>query len=179
MVVDEFGNAAQRQAGGAWDNLPGFGTLANDPGPGGLPNILTFALSYPATQGDVLIQDFTGECGGCVLDVIRFNGNYTLLFYSDNVDGYDSPADTPGPPQQFYANQTYAGEIGTELFNYAIYHPGSGMPGFDNTGTFDLTYVFVSDGTVAQYEAVPEPGSLMLLGSGLIGVAGAIRRKLA
>ena len=55
--------------------------------------------------GDVLLQD---GIGGPILDVVRFNpagngGNpdyhASLLFYSDNVDGFDALADTSSPPE--------------------------------------------------------------------------------
>jgi hypothetical protein len=43
--VDEFGNGI---------GVIGPGFLAPDPGPGGLPSVLTYILPFAGTQGDVL-----------------------------------------------------------------------------------------------------------------------------
>ena len=87
IAFDEFGNGAF-----------GHGFFAPDPGPGGLNPVMTYNLPFPGVQGDVALRE--GGVSGPVFDYIRFNGNGTLLFYSDNVDGFDAPADTPGPPGQ-------------------------------------------------------------------------------
>jgi hypothetical protein len=91
------------------------------------------------------------------LDVVRFNGNGTLLFYSDNTDGFDSPADTPSPPTALYPNQVNILEVGPEGNNGALYTPGPNDPGFDPSGP---TYNLISD------TPVPEPASISLLGVG-------------
>ncbi|TMA35997.1 MAG: hypothetical protein E6J87_01930 [Deltaproteobacteria bacterium] len=115
IEVDEFGN--------------GIGTLGsaitNDPGPGGLPGVLTYFLPFAGAQGDVLLYDADF---GTFLDVIRFNGDGTLIFYSDNVDGFDAPADTPSPPSAFYPNVAQVDETGTEAFNDAYYTPTLASP---------------------------------------------------
>src|SRR5437867_5260497 len=118
ITFDEFGNGAF-----------GPGTLQPDPGPGGLPSVMTYPLPFAGTVGDLLVHD--PNQGGLVLDVVRWNGNGTLLFYSDNIDGVDAPADTPSPPQSFYANQANAEEGGVEGgLEDLFYTPGPGQPGF-------------------------------------------------
>ncbi|HEV3167535.1 MAG TPA: PEP-CTERM sorting domain-containing protein, partial [Isosphaeraceae bacterium] len=155
ISIDENGNS----------NIgPGF--FSTDPGPGGLPGVLTYTLPFPGVQGDVVLLD-----AGVTLDVIRFNGNGTALFYSDNTDGFDSKADTPSPPGQLYANVVRIPEVGPEGNNGATYTPLPGQPGFDPTAA--VTYNFVSDGSL------PEPSSLVLLSSGfgLLGLGGWMRAR--
>ena len=151
ILVDEFGT-------GIGTLGPGF--IAPDPGPGGLPAVLTYLLPFAGVVGDVLL---VGTSEG-LSDVVRFNGNGTLIFYSDNVPTFDAPADTPAPPAVLYSNLVIIQEIGPEGNNQAIYTPLSGQPGF-NAG-FAPTYTFISDGRI------PEAPPSLLLGTGLITLLG-------
>jgi hypothetical protein len=159
ISFDEFGNGAFG---------PGF--LAPDPGPGGLNPVLTYNLPFAGVPGDVFLHD-ANEPGNPFLDVLRFNGNGTLVFYSDNIDGADAPGDTPAPPGAFYPNQVHIPEVGPEGNNGAIYTPLPGQPGFDPG--FLPTYNFVSDGVV------PEPSTALLLAWGPALLAIVQRRRRA
>jgi hypothetical protein len=133
ITVDENANGTLNFAACGGGTSPMPGVLAPDPGPGGLPAVLTYDLLGPPnlTAGDVLMTD--ADAGGAVLDVVRFNpagtGNpaypASLLFYSDNVPTSDDLADTSGPPTALYAN-TFVLPEGT------IYTPLVGQPGFVN-----------------------------------------------
>jgi PEP-CTERM motif len=167
ITVDENGNGSLTNTDGFFGSLGS--ALQNDPGPGGLNNVLTYSLLNPPglTAGDVLITD-----DGLIMDVVRFNPNGTcvdgslgcLVFYSDNVDGIDALADTSGPPFAFYPNTIIVPEIGSEADNRALYTPIAGQPGFVAGAGGPVNYVLISD------VAVPEPASLTLLGAGLAGL---------
>lgn len=169
ITVDEQGHGLSTNTNGSSSVLTG--TLQRDPGPGGLANVLTYGLLNPPglTSGDVLLTE-----GSIFLDVIRFNAsNGTLVFYSDNIDGFDSLGDTFGPPAAFYSNRISIPEIGPEGDNFALYTPTAGQPGFVAGAGGPVNYRFISD------SFVPEPSSFVLFGTGLAGVAGVLRRRFS
>lgn len=159
IVVDEWGNSSYTP-----------GQLMPDPTGGVLNwNVLVYNLPFPGILGDVRMFDqASGGTNLVMLDVLRFDGNFHLIFYSDNTDGYDSPADTPHAPSPLFPNQASIFELGPEGgFQYGDYAPTPNQPGWDPSNP---TYRFISD--------VPEPGSVVFLFGGLALLSGAsIRRK--
>jgi len=138
ITIDEDGK-------GSVNGLPITGVLTNDPGPTGQPQALTYPLPFPGLPGDVFLTE--SPAGGPPSDIIRFNGNSTVVFYSDpfTVDTNDCPdslADGAGPTVFLTPTMTIP-EVGGEGFtNGATYTPTSGEPGYDPSGP---TYVFISD----------------------------------
>jgi hypothetical protein len=178
ITVDENGNGTIdfTRGCGSGVKVATSGVLAPDPGPGGLPSVLTYNLLGPPSlvAGDVLLTD-----GGAILDVVRFNPAGTgspgyqasLLFYSDNIDGFDSRGDTFSPPGSSYTNQVRIPELGNEVNNGAIYTPLAGQPGFV-TG-FQVTYDLISDGL----GPVPEPTWIVLPGVFVMMLVGIWRKQ--
>ena len=171
IIVDEFGNGTI-DFGTGLVNMPGV--MQADPGPGGLNSALTYNLQGPPSlvAGDVwLIEPGPGANS----DLIRFNPAIpgtpypaSLLFYSDNSDGADGPADT-GFPTALYTNVLSIPEVGSEGANGASYTPTANQPGY--VDGFTVTYQFISDSDV------PEPSTVLLLVSGLGLVCVGWRRR--
>ena len=165
ITVDENCHGTLTNTSGYFGNLPC--SMMADPGPGGLSNVMTYDLLNPPglVAGDVLIHE--GGIGGNVFDVIRFNpgldGGGSLVIYSDNIGGFDSGADTSGPPTGYYPNTIDIVELGDEINNGARYTPLPGQPGFVTGAGGPVTYYFIGDGA----GLVPEPGSILLMASGV------------
>lgn len=157
---------------------------------------LVVLFAIPSFATTVIIDEFTGSCNtttgctaalqfapvtgqlnltdnGVLLDVVTFdNTTSAYTFASDNIDGFDAPADTFGPPAPLPNIVTLAeptNEGGPEV---VVFTPGPGQPGFalDSSGN-PITYS-VNSGTV-----VPEPTSILLLGSGLLGLGSFARKR--
>lgn len=163
---DEFGhgnitlNGADQGTFGA--------TLSPDTTLGGLANwnVLTYTLPFAGFQGDVLVRDPAID-GSPIMDVLRFDGNFHLIVYSDSLNGIVDPADTPGPPNPFYSNLLFTDkQHPSVILGFADFTPAYGEPGSD-AGLSLPSYHFLDPGVV------PEPGtaSLILMALGVLGVA--------
>ena len=171
ITVDENGNGSLTNTNGFNGALPA--SMAPDPGPGGSASALTYGLLDPPglVPGDLVLTEPNVKG---ISDLIRFNPNGTLVFYSDSGDGVDSLADQSAFPTGLYDNQLTVDEVGDEGNNGAIYTPTQGQPGFVAGAAGPVTYDIISDSTV-----VPEPGSLALLATGGLPLLGFLRRRRA
>jgi hypothetical protein len=127
---------------------------------------VAYTLPFPAVPGDVQLI----EPDGTTSDLLRFDANSHLFFFSDWAPGDppDAPADVGIPSPVAGLTTVYLPETGTEgvLDGYWGYNPNpNGDPGANSAGAI---YNFISD--------VPEPGALPLLAVGL-GIIGFIRQR--
>jgi hypothetical protein len=142
----------ERGVGTYPDGTPIPWRIGLDPGPGGLPNALIYLPQLSFVEGDVLLKE---SPDGDVSDVIRFNPDGQIVFYSDSEPGEDDQdlADT-GFPTANYTNLISVFELGTEGNSWADYKPDPGMPGY-SPNLPDLMYHIVSD--------IPEPSTFVLV----------------
>ena len=174
ITVDENGNGFYTFSDGRPPVPIAFTPIAG----GGLNYFLTVAP--PVADGSVILAPGPGDsCPGAVgpgCDVLTFFGN-TLTFTSDasTADPADSFADSNNPlPFAPGSRLVLISEIGPEGSNGALYAPSLGDPGYGiGTDGQPITYNFISDGLAT----VPEPGSLLLLGTGIIGILGLRKKK--
>jgi hypothetical protein len=153
ITVDELGNGV---------GTVGSSYFSNDPGPCGLNDVLTYTLPFAGVPGDVAFVDPT--IGGLYGDVLRFNGDGTMIVYSNTYFGADAPADV-GIPVGFYPGAAYLQETtASDGSQFGAYTASDGQPG--SAPGVVVNYMLLSDGGVAT-QAVPEPSPVAL--SSLIG----------
>ena len=130
-------------------------------------------------QGATLTQSFTAAAGSAdhlyrLGSTAPYAGNadggeFTILLNGTQIAQYDSGSINQG-----------------QTLNGILSGTGSLVAG-TNTLQIDITrkYISVADLTPLQYVTgidvegtVPEPGSLILMGSGVLGLAGVLRRKI-
>ena len=144
--------------------IPLVGTLAADPGPGGLSTALVFT-THPQEGAAFIVGDafLTGH-GGTISDVLRFNpatssgtGLTQLIFlYSNDAGGLLADV---GLPAAFYPNSAAITENENAITTFI---PTTGQPGFLPVAPIPITYRIIS---------MPDSGStLLLLGLALSGL---------
>jgi len=114
----------------------------------------TFVITGNGTSGIPNTTLFTGSFSGPV--------SWTLVTLADGTHNYTLSGAITGT---WYNGRTVDGATTLIAIN-------AGKSGFRGSLTFD------SGETILNTSAVPEPGTLLLFGTGSVGLAGIVRRKL-
>ena len=120
---------------------------------------LEYTLPFAGVAGDLLL---TEPGSSAISDVLRFDGNFHVFFFSDLDPGQSQLADVGLPPLPYLTPNVTLSESGTEgVLTYVYYTPTSTEPGFKSAAP-GTTYYIVSD--------VPEPSVMILggLGGGML-----------
>jgi hypothetical protein len=126
-----------------------------------------YAVLGPVGDQGMLAQSFTDVAGG----------SYTLSFWLNGV------GDDPSNFSAFIdGNQVYSAtdpNTGGNWTQFTFNFTGTGNDTISFSYRDDPAYIALDNVSVTQNGGtVPEPSSFLLMGSGVLGLAGVIRRKL-
>ena len=133
---------------------------------GGSNGVSGLTFHNGAAGGDTLnntLWEFTGTAfftNGETFQVAHDDG---LIMYVGGTAAGNIVLNAPGPTPPTLSTFTYTGATGLQSFTY-LYGETHGAPA-------------VFDTTLGVAPAVPEPSSIILLGSGLLAAAGVVRRR--
>jgi len=122
-------------------------------------------------DGHLRIDPNTGQGWDSYIQVFLAAGNYTIAIteYDNFPAGFSGPLPGPGLGAGFIedGNPTFTAGFSPGFCVQNMFCDVSGTAGANRSSLYDFSY-----------QPIPEPSSLLLLGSGIIGLAGTLRRKL-